>query len=301
VVSIDSHFASARSRDPIKYAFIWPAFLVVLAVALFPLIYSLTTSFMSFRLVPPTPPRFVGLDNYASLLQQQRFWSVVQTTALISFTAVALQYVIGFAVALALHARIPGERLFRVAFLLPMLLAPVAVALIARMIFNPTMGPLNQVMSFLGFPNLPFLTETRWALGAIIAVEVWQWTPFVILLMLAGLQSLPDEIYEAAALENASPWQQFWGITFPMLLPLSAAVVFIRLIESFKIIDTVFVMTGGGPGISTETLTLFAYQEGFKKFNFGYTSALSFLFLIVVIVFGVLYLALLKPQLDKRR
>jgi multiple sugar transport system permease protein len=301
VVSIDSHFASARSRDPIKYAFIWPAFLVVLAVALFPLIYSLTTSFMSFRLVPPTPPRFVGLDNYASLLQQQRFWSVVQTTALISFTAVALQYVIGFAVALALHARIPGERLFRVGLLLPMLLAPVAVALIARMIFNPTMGPLNQLMTLLGFPNLPFLTETRWALGAIIAVEVWQWTPFVILLMLAGLQSLPDEIYEAAALENASPWQQFWGITFPMLLPLSAAVVFIRLIESFKIIDTVFVMTGGGPGISTETLTLFAYQEGFKKFNFGYTSALSFLFLIVVIVFGVLYLALLKPQLDKRR
>ena len=102
--------------------------------------------------------------------------------------------------------------------------------------------------------------------------------------MLAGLQSLPRDVYEAAALENATPWQQFWGITFPMLLPISAAVVFIRIIESFKIIDTVFVLTGGGPGISTETLTLYAYQEGFKKFNLGYTSALSFLFLIVVIM-----------------
>jgi multiple sugar transport system permease protein len=288
-------------NDPIKYVFIWPALLVVLAISIFPLIYSLTTSFMSFRLMPPTPPRFVGFDNYWSLLQNERFWSVALTTSIIAFTSVFLQYVIGFAVALALNSRVPGERLFRVAFLLPMLVAPVAVALIARQIFNPTMGPLNQLMSGLGFPNLPFLTETHWALGTIITVEIWQWTPFVILMLLAGLQTLPDDVYEAAALENASPWQQFWGITFPMMLPISAAVVFIRLIESYKIIDTVFVMTGGGPGISTETLTLFAYQEGFKKFNLGYTSALSFLFLIVITIIGLVYLAILKPYLEKAR
>src|SRR3546814_190773 len=118
--------------------------------------------------------------------------------------------------------------------------------------------------------------------------------------MLAGLQSLPTEVYEAAELENASAWRQFWGITFPMLLPISAAVVFIRIIESFKIIDTVFVLTGGGPGTATETLTLYAYQEGFKKFNLGYTSALSFLFLLVVMIFGVVYLALVRPQIEKR-
>jgi multiple sugar transport system permease protein len=292
---------SIRARDPIKHFFIWPAVLVVLMVAIFPLIYSLSTSFMSFRLVPPTPPRFVGLGNYGELLQQPRFWQVIATTSLIAFLSVALQYVIGFAIALALNARVPGERLFRVGFLLPMLIAPVAVALIARQMFNPTMGPLNQFMTLLGFPNIPFLTTTEWALGAIIAVEVWQWTPFVILMMLAGLQTLPDDVYEAASLENATPWQQFWGITFPMMLPISVAVVFIRLIESYKIIDTVFVMTGGGPGISTETLTLFAYQEGFKKFNLGYTSALSFLFLIVITVIGVVYLAVLRPILEKHR
>jgi len=288
-------------NDPIKHVFIWPAVLIVLIVAIFPLIYSLTTSFMSYRLVPPTPPRFVGLGNYASLLQQPRFWQVVATTTTIAVVAVAIQYVVGFACALALHAKVPGEKLFRVGLLLPMLLAPVAVALIARMVFNPTMGPLNQLMTLVGLPNLPFLTTANWALACIIAVEVWQWTPFVILMMLAGLQTLPDDVYEAAALENATAWQQFKGITFPMLLPISAAVVFIRLIESFKIMDTVFVMTGGGPGISTETLTLFAYQEGFKKFNLGYTSALSFLFLIVITVFGTIYLALLKPHLEKRR
>lgn len=288
-------------NDPIKHVFIWPAVLIVLAVSIFPLVYSLTTSFMSFRLVPPTPPRFVGLGNYASLLANARFWQVVGTTSLIVFISVSLQYVIGFALALALNAKVPGERLFRIGFLMPMLVAPVAVALVARMIFNPTMGPLNELLTAFGVPNLPFLTVTRWALGAIIAVEVWQWTPFVTLMLLAGLQTLPDDVYEAASLENATPWQQFRTITFPMLLPISAAVVFIRLIESYKIMDTVFVMTGGGPGVSTETLTLFAYQEGFKKFNLGYTSALSFLFLIVITVIGTVYLAVLKPHLDKRR
>lgn len=288
-------------NDPIKYFFIWPALLVVLVIAIFPLIYSLTTSFMSFRLVPPTPPRFVGLENYGNLLINPRFWQVTWTTSLIAFISVAIQYVIGFAVAVALNAKVPGEKLFRVGFLLPMLIAPVAVALIARQLFNPTVGPLNQFMTFLGFPNLPFLTDTEWALGALITVEVWQWTPFIILMLLAGLQTLPDDVYEAAALENATAWQQFWHITFPMMLPISVAVVFIRLIESYKIIDTVFVMTGGGPGISTETLTLFAYQEGFKKFNLGYTSALSFLFLIVITVIGVVYLAVLKPYLAKHR
>lgn len=288
-------------NDPIKYFFIWPALFVVLAISIFPLIYSLTTSFMSFRLVPPIPPRFVGLENYTSLLANPRFWHVTMTTSIIAFLSVAIQYVIGFGVALALHAKVPGEKLFRVAFLLPMLIAPVAVALIARQIFNPTQGPLNQFMTFLGFPNLPFLTNTYWSIGALITVEVWQWTPFIVLMLLAGLATLPDDVYEAAALENASSWRQFWDITFPMMLPISVAVVFIRLIESYKIIDTVFVLTGGGPGVSTETLTLFAYQEGFKKFNLGYTSALSFLFLIVITVIGVVYLAILKPYLAKHR
>ncbi|MHC2285657.1 carbohydrate ABC transporter permease [Bradyrhizobium barranii] len=288
-------------NDPIKHVFIWPAVLVVLAISIFPLIYSFTTSFLSYRLIPPIPPRVVWFGNYATLLQEPRFWNAIFTTTLIAFIAVGLQYVMGFGVALALNARVPGERLFRVALLLPMLLAPVAVALVARMIFNPTMGPLNQFLSMFGMANLPFLTNGHWALACIIAVEIWQWTPFIILMMLAGLQTLPEDVYEAAELENASAWQQFWGITFPMMLPISAAVVFIRLIESYKIMDTVFVMTGGGPGVDTETLTLFAYQEGFKKFNLGYTSALSFLFLIAITIIGVTYLALLRPHLEKRR
>ena len=169
-------------RDPAKYVFIWPAFLIVLMVSLFPLIYSLTVSFQSLRLVPPRPPRFIGLDNYADLLTQARFWGTVATTMTIVVVSVAIQYVIGFAVALALHAKVPGERLFRVAFLLPMLMAPIAVALVWRMLFHSTVGPINDFFSLLGLPNLPFLTDSTWALASIIVVEIWQWTPFVILL-----------------------------------------------------------------------------------------------------------------------
>ncbi|ASJ74407.1 carbohydrate ABC transporter permease [Granulosicoccus antarcticus] len=286
-------------EDPVKHFFLWPAVLIVLVMAIFPLIYSLANSFMSLRLIPPRPARFIGLENYADLMVDERFWQVVSTTSLIAFISVALQFIIGFSIALSLVKRVPGADFFRVSFLLPMLVAPVAVALVARQILNPTMGPLNQLTSFFGFSNLPFLTDTKWALGSLITVEIWQWTPLVILLLLAGLQSLPEDVYEAAELENASAWQQFWSITFPMMLPMSAAVIFIRIVESFKIIDTVFVMTGGGPGISTETLSLYAYQEGFKKFNLGYTSALSFMFLAVVLVISLVYLAILKPYLEK--
>ncbi len=278
--------------DGIKHAFLWPAFVVVLLISIFPLIYALTVSFQAVRLVPPIPPRFVGLDNYAEVLSSGRFWGSMWTTAVISILSVVLQYVLGFALALALHHNVPGSSLYRVTFLLPMFLAPVGVALIARMIFHPYLGPMNDLMVAVGIGNLPFLTEPNLAMAALISVEVWQWTPFVTLLMLAGLQGLPQEVFEAARVDNVTAWRRFWDITFPMLLPISVAVVFIRLVEGFKVIDTVFVMTGGGPGTSTETLTLYAYNEGFKKFNIGMTSALSFTFLVVVILFGTAYLAL---------
>ena len=278
-------------NDRVKHIFIWPTFLLVLVIPLFPLIYALTVSFQTVRIVPPTPARFVGFDNYADILANARFWGAIATTATIVIISVLAQYAIGLSVALALHHNVPGASLFRVTFLLPMFLAPVCVALIAKMIFHPVLGPANELFSMFGLENLPFLTDPNFAIAVLIAIETWQWTPFVVLLMLAGLQNLPAEVFEAARVDNISAWRRFRDITFPMLLPLSAAVIFIRLIEGFKIIDTVFILTGGGPGTSTETLTLFAYNEGFKKFNIGMTSALSFLFLIVVIVFGTLYLA----------
>jgi len=283
--------SGGAGHDRIKHLFIWPAFLIVLAISLFPLIYALTVSFQSMRIVPPLPVRFVGLDNYVEIATSGRFWGSIWTTAIITFTSVFFQFVLGFALALALHHNVRGATLYRVAFLLPMFLAPVGVALIARMIFHPFLGPVNDAMVAMGLGYVPFLTEKWPAIMVLAVIDIWQWTPFVTLLMLAGLQSLPQDVFEAARIDDIGPWRRFWGITFPMLLPLSVAVVFIRLIEGFKIMDTAFVLTGGGPGTATETLTLFAYNEGFKKFNLGLTSALSFMFLFVVIIFSTIYLA----------
>ncbi|WP_306120096.1 MULTISPECIES: sugar ABC transporter permease [unclassified Roseitalea] len=291
--------AAPNRGDAVKYAFIWPAFLIVLVVTLFPLIYALTVSFQAVRVVPPLPPRFVGFENYETILSSARFWGSMWTTTIIVVVSVVFQYVLGFALALALHHNVRGADLYRVTFLLPMFLAPVCVALIARMIFHPYLGPVNDALDAMGFDYVPFLTEAWLAIGVLIVVETWQWTPFVMLLMLAGLQSLPEEVFEAARVDNVPAWRRFVDITFPMLLPLSVAVIFIRLIEGFKVIDTVFVLTGGGPGTATETLTLFAYNEGFKKFNLGLTSALSFTFLIVVIVSGTVYLLLAQRLLRR--
>ena len=287
-------------NDTAKYGFIFPAFLVVLIMGLFPLIYSLTISFMQVRLVPPIPPSFVGFDNYSEALSQPRFWSSVRVTFLIAGLAVAIQYILGLALAVALNSALPAARIYRAAFLFPLLMAPIAVAFIGKMIFHPGVGPMRDLFGLFGYPNPPFQTDPTWAIGMLVTIEVWQWTSLVVIVLLAGLQSLPRDVYEAAALENATQWQQFRGITFPMLLPVSAAVVFLRFVESLKLIDTVFVLTGGGPGIATETLTLYTYQEGFKKFNLGYTSAISFLFLILIVIFGTIYVALIKPQLEKR-
>ena len=246
-----------------------PAFAIVLLVSLFPLIYALTVSFQTIRIVPPTPARFVGFDNYSEIISSSRFWGSMTTTSIIVFASVTLQYVIGFALALSLHHNVRGASLYRVSFLLPMFLAPIGVALIARMIFHPVVGPANEFFTLFGMENLPFLTDPTMAMSVLISIEVWQWTPFVVLLMLAGLQGLPKEVFEAAKVDNIPTFRRFRDITFPMLLPLSVAAVFIRIIEGFKVIDTVFVLTGGGPGTTTETLTLFAYREGFKKFNLG--------------------------------
>ncbi|MFK7997418.1 MAG: carbohydrate ABC transporter permease [Granulosicoccus sp.] len=287
-------------NDRAKYGFIFPAFLIVLLVSLFPLMYSLTISFSQVRLVPPTPERFVGFENYATALSNPRFWRSVGNTALISVIAVSLQYIIGLSIAIALNARLPLQSVFRAVFLFPLLMAPIAVALIGKMLFHPGVGPVRDFFAIFGYPDPPFFTDPVWATSVLITLEVWQWTSFVIIVLLAGLQSLPKDVYEAADLENASAWRQFCDITFPLLLPISAAVFLLRMVESFKVMDTVFVLTGGGPGIATETLSLYTYQEGFKKFNLGYTSAVSFLFLILVVVFGTLYVAAIKPHIERR-
>jgi multiple sugar transport system permease protein len=199
-------------------------------------------------------------------------------------------------VALLLNQKIHFRRFFRVAFLMPMMLTPAAVGYVGRMLFNEGMGPVNDIIKHVGGPFIPWLTNPTLALPSLIFVDTWEWTPFMMIILLAGLQSLPPEVFEAAKVDGASDWQSFWHITFPLLLPTSITVILIRALEAFKLFDIVAVMTGGGPGTATESVTWYAYLVAMKYGNLGYASAIAYSLLIMVVIFSMLFLNTVRQR-----
>jgi multiple sugar transport system permease protein len=271
--------------------FILPAVVLILFLSIFPLLMSLGLVFSEWNWSAlNTGIRFNGLENWVRLACDERFWNAVKNTVRFIVVGVPLQYGLGLGLALLLNGEVWGRKFFRVCFLLPMALTPVAVGfLVGRMLFNPNIGPVNQWMMALGLPPLGWTTDPRIAWFVIVLVDTWQWTPFMFLILHAGLQSLPLEIYEASRIDGASEWQMFRHLTFPLLLPVSTTGVLLRALEMFKLIDIVVVVTGGGPGTSTETVTYYAYQVGGRNFDLGYASAVAYALLIMTVVFALLY------------
>lgn len=287
----------ARRKDPSKYAFLMPATLLILFLSIFPLIFSFILAFLSWDLSRLTGGiRFVGLDNFITLVQDARFWNTARVTLIFVTGAVVLEYLLGLGLALLLNQEIRFRRFFRVAFLMPMMLTPAAVAYTGRMLFNEGMGPINDFITSLGGPQVPWFSSPSLALPSLILVDAWEWTPFMMIVLLAGLQSLSPEVYEAARVDGASDWQSFRHITFPMLIPVSVTVILIRGLEAFKLFDIVTVMTGGGPGTSTEPVTLYAYLVGMKNGNLGYASAIAYALLVMVTIFSLLFLNSLRQR-----
>ncbi|MCD6056991.1 MAG: putative transporter permease protein [Thermomicrobiales bacterium] len=275
----------------LRWLFIAPAALVVLCLSIFPLIASLGLSFLFWDFSRPSAGiRFAGLYHWGRMLADERFLTVLRTTILYALVAVPLQYAIGLVIAVVLNQEFRGRRFFRVFFLLPMMLSPVSISfIVGRMMFHETQGPLNHFLSFLGLPAISWLSSEPLAFLAIVLVDSWQWIPFIVLLLLVGLQGIPSEVAEAARLDG-SALQAFWHVTFPLLLPWSVTVVLLRGLEVLKIFDVVVVLTGGGPGIATESLTLYAYQTGIRSFNLGYAAAIGYALLILAIVGSALFL-----------
>jgi multiple sugar transport system permease protein len=269
--------------------FLMPALVIVFLMSIFPLVASLilaltraTYSSNGLALI------WVGLDNFAKLLVDARFWVTLWNTLIFVFGGVALQYILGLGLAMLLTQKLFGQRFFRVLFLIPMMITPVAVAYIMKMILNFEIGPLAPLMKAIGVSQLPWFGDGNLSKLLIVIGDTWQWTPFIIIVLLAGLEALPHEPYEAARVDGATPWDMFWKITFPMLLPVSSGVVLIRIVEAFKIVDMPVVLTGGGPGIATESLTLYTYYT-WRTFQLGATSALAFMLVIVVSIIGTVY------------
>jgi multiple sugar transport system permease protein len=277
------------SDRTIAWLFIGPTMLILLAINIFPLIWTIKLSFTNFRANRPNAEvASVGLDNYISVLTDPDIWVAMQTTAHFLFWTIFLQMVIGFTLAYLIDRKFRGHGFWTTLILVPMMLSPAVVGNFWAFLYQPQVGLFNYVISFLtGVPASSFemLGSTKLAPWAIIIVDTWMWTPYVMLICLSGLRSIPEYIYEAAEVDRASKLRQFFTITLPMVLPFIMLAVLFRGIENFKMFDMVNLLTSGGPGSTTELASITLKRQAFESWNTGYSSA--FAVVLFVAVFGM--------------
>jgi len=278
--------SAGLSDRVITWLFVAPTIVLLLAINIFPLFWTIYLSFTNFRANQPgRAVEWVGLENYRSLFDSDAVWSYLQNTAHFVVWSITLQVLIGFGLALLLHRQFRGHAMLTTLILLPMMLSPALVGLFWRYLFDPQAGIFNYVVNYFGdFGTFSMLSSTKLAPWAIILVDTWMWAPYVMLLCLAGLRSVPPYLYEAAEVDRASRLQQFWHITLPMVMPLLMVAVLFRAIECFKVFDMVIELTSGGPGETTELASLSLKRAAFEKWRTGYASA--FAILLFVVVFG---------------
>src|SRR6201987_93285 len=276
------------SDKAIAWLFITPSVLLLLAINIFPLLWTIQLSFTNYRANRPNAPiRYLGLDNYRDVLSDPEVWHAMQATAHFVLWSIALELVLGFGLALLINRRFRGHSFWTTIILLPMMLSPAVVGNFWTLLFQPQIGPFNYLVSlFTGVPPSSFSMTGEVALApwTIVLVDTWMWAPYVMLICLAGLRSIPDYIYEAAEVDRASPWRQFWSITLPMTVPFLMLAVLFRAIENFKMFDMVNLLTSGGPGSTTELVSITLKRAAFEKWRTGSSSALAII--LFVTVFG---------------
>jgi multiple sugar transport system permease protein len=268
--------------------FLTPSVGLLVVLLLGPFIYMLVISFtdLSFAL-PGRDGNFVGFDNYRRLMRDDPvFWSSFRTTMVFVFGVVLIEFVLGFALALLLFHHIQRRRVVLTLLLIPMMLAPVAVGLMWKLMLQGEFGMLTYYLRAIGLmePQTALLGNYRLVLATVMAIDVWEWTPFVTLVVLAGLLALPREPFEAAIMDGAGPWRVFRDITVPLLRPIIALVLLLRGIDAFKEFDKVFILTGGGPGTATELLSIYTWRVNFRQWDLGYGAVSAFMVYLVVLI-----------------
>jgi multiple sugar transport system permease protein len=268
-----------------------PGLFVLLLTTTFPLAYLIWSSVQNINLAMPSMDGFIGLENYAAMWDDSRYWHALGLTGIYTFTTVFLQLAIGLGLALLVLQIPSGQWLFRIVAILPIVLAPVVVGLFWRtLMLAPEFGMVDFLVRWLGFEQVNWLGAPTPALVSVIIIHTWQWTPFAFLVLLASLAALPPDVYEAARLDKASAPQRFWHITLPLLRPAIVIVVIMRSMIALSAFAAIFAATGGGPGTATEILNLYAYKTSFVELNFGYGSALAVsLLVITMFVSGLLF------------
>ena len=273
-----------------QWPWLAPALGVLGLLSIYPLIFAIEVSLRT--------PSGYGLGNFLRLGEDRFFLVSLGQTLVYTSGALVTEFILGLTLALLLDREFRGRRLLRSILLIPMLLPPVVVAVIWRLILNPEFGLVNGTLKSWGFDTskLTWLGGEKTAMLSVILVDVWQWTPFMFLLLLAGLQGLPVEPFEAAVVDGASRWQILRRLTLPMLRPVIAIAVLLRGMDLLRVFDQIFILTQGGPGFATETVTLYIYRTAFRYWNFGYAAAMSFVLLLAITIIARAFLRLLRQQ-----
>ena len=281
-----------------KYLMIAPAVLVLLLIGLFPIIYTLIVSFQNITMMDEDRS-FSGLINFARLFHDLRLWQALGHTLLLTALALPLELVLGMAMALLFLERMPGRQVFVALLVLPTVISPVIAGAMWRLLFDNHFGPINQILGWLAGKPMPLLWIISPALvyPAIVICEVWQWTPFMFLILLAALSNVDQSLIEAAEIDGARWWRIFWRIVLPAIRPVLAVVLLIRALDLVRLFDIVWALTRGGPGTMTETISVYAYVQGFEQFETSYTAAIALL--VIVILSVVVIVALRRMEIAR--
>ena len=276
------------------WMFAVPAAAIVLLVILFPWLFTLFMSVHDWKVTGDTP--YVGLANYVKMFTDERFQQAVVRTLIFTLASVVAPLLLGVWAAVCFSSPFRLRGLARTLFVLPMMATPVAISLVWTMMFHPQLGVLNYLLTSVGLPPSTWVYDASTVIPTLVMVETWQWTPLVMLIVLGGIASLPTDPYEAAILDGASGWQMFRHITLPLVWPFMMVAAVIRLIDALKTFDTIYVITLGGPGTSSETLNILLYQTAFAYYDLGYGSAMVVVFFVLILAISLLLLKLRQRE-----
>ena len=285
--------------DRTKFVFIGPAVIWIVAFTIFPLFYALYTSLYSFRFGQRFG--FIGVGNFTRLFTDENLLSSLRVTLTFVVSTVAVEMVLGVALALLLSREIRGSNVMRGIATLPLFATPVAVGYLAITLYYEQDGPINSLIEAFGGKDIPWLSDPFWALVAVILVDIWQWTPFVFLITLAGLQGLPSELYDAARVDGAGAFQNFRYLTLPLLAPLLWLILLLRMVEAFRVFDIPVSLTLGGPGRATEVYSLYTYRTALRFFDHGYAAAQGILLLVIVMLIVTVIFSRVRGLYEEER
>ncbi|HEX2581180.1 MAG TPA: sugar ABC transporter permease [Dongiaceae bacterium] len=279
-------FWEAWVERNLKYIFLAPAVLILLGLTAFPTLYMYAVAFQKYDPADPTNSQWVGLDNFVRLLSDDKFHNSLWRTLEFTVSAVSVEFLLGLSFALLVDRYVRRLNFVKTILMLPMMLPPISVAIVWKLMYQPDFGIINSFLRALGLPALQWASGFGTAMLSIVLVDIWEWTPFIFLMCLAGLASMPVEPFEAAEIDGANAWQKFRDLTWPFLRPVIAITLLLRIMDAFRLFDQVFILTLGGPAAATETLSFYIYKVAFRFFDLGYAAAISIFMLVVTMTFS---------------